>query len=84
MNVENFMGPVNVGNDDEYSILELAKLVIELSNSSSKIVFRPLPSDDPCKRKPNLTLAKEKLGYAPSVPIKDGLLKTIEYFEKIL
>ena len=81
MNTENFTGPVNVGNDGEYTILELAQMIIELSNSSSKIIFKPLPSDDPIKRKPDLTLAKEKLGYQPTINIKDGLLKTIKYFE---
>ena len=84
MNTENFMGPVNVGNDGEYSILELARIIIELSNSNSKIIFKPLPSDDPCKRKPDLSLAKEKLGYEPKIQIKEGLLKTIEYFQKVL
>lgn len=81
MNKEDFMGPVNVGNDDEYTILELAKMIIELSGSKSKIVFKPLPSDDPCKRRPDLTLARRELGYEPTVNIKDGLLKTIEYFK---
>lgn len=84
MNTEGFMGPVNVGNDGEYTILDLAKMIIELTNSSSKIIFKPLPSDDPCQRKPNLNLAKEKLNYEPTIHIKDGLKKTIEYFEKIL
>ena len=81
MNTENFTGPVNVGNDDEYTILELAQMIIELSNSKSKIIFKPLPSDDPCRRKPDLTLAREKLGYEPIIHVKDGLLKTIEYFQ---
>lgn len=84
MEQDDFIGPVNVGNDGEYTILELAKMIIELSGSSSKIVFRPLPSDDPCKRKPDLTLAKEKLGYEPTVHIKDGLIKTIEYFRNLI
>lgn len=84
MGTEDFIGPVNVGNDGEYTILELAKMIIELTNSNSKIVFKPLPSDDPCQRKPDLTLAKEKLNYEPTVHVRDGLLKTIEYFEKTL
>ena len=84
MNHKDFIGPVNVGNDGEYTILELAKMIIELSGSSSKIVFKPLPSDDPCKRRADLTLAKEKLGYEPTVHVKDGLLKTIEYFRTVL
>lgn len=83
MNTEDFMGPVNVGNDGEYTILDLAKMIIELTNSSSKIVFKPLPSDDPCQRKPDLTLAKEKLNYAPTIHVKDGLMKTIEYFSQL-
>lgn len=84
MNTEGFMGPVNVGNDTEYSILELAKIIIELCGSSSKIIFKPLPSDDPCKRKPDLTLAKERLNYAPTVALRDGLMKTIEYFQGVI
>lgn len=83
MNTEDFMGPVNVGNDGEYTILDLAKMIIELTNSSSKIVFKPLPSDDPCQRKPDLSLAKEKLNYTPTVHVKDGLIKTIEYFSQL-
>lgn len=81
MNTENIMGPVNVGNDGEYSILQLAKMIIKLCNSSSKIIFKPLPSDDPCQRKPDLTLAKEKLYYEPTVHVTAGLTKTIEYFK---
>ena len=84
METEDFIGPVNVGNDGEYSILELANMIIKLANSNSKIIFKPLPSDDPIRRKPDLTLAKEKLGYKPKIDIKDGLAKTIEYFSNIL
>ncbi len=84
MNTEDFMGPVNVGNDGEYTILELAKMIIELANSKSKIVFKPLPSDDPTQRRPDLTLAKEKLGYEPTIHVRDGLMKTIEYFKTVL
>ena len=84
MNTEDFIGPVNMGNDGEYTILDLAKMIIELSNSNSKLVFKPLPSDDPAQRRPDLTIAKEKLGYEPTVDIKDGLLKTIEYFKTVL
>lgn len=84
MNTENFMGPVNIGNDGEYTILELAEMIIKLTNSNSNIVFKPLPSDDPCKRKPDLSLAKEKLKYSPTVQAETGLLKTIEYFQNII
>ncbi len=84
MESENFTGPVNVGNDGEYTVLELANMIIKLANSNSKIVFKPLPSDDPIRRKPDLSLAKEKLGYEPKIDIHDGLTKTIEYFSSIL
>ena len=84
MNKEGFMGPVNVGNDGEYTIKELAEMIIELTNSNSKIVYKPLPSDDPCKRRPDLTLARRELGYEPEVHVKDGLKKTIEYFAGVI
>lgn len=84
MNKENFIGPVNIGNDGEYTIKELAEMIIELTNSNSKIVYKPLPSDDPCKRRPDLTLARTELGYEPKVHVRDGLLKTIEYFANTL
>ncbi len=80
----NFQGPVNLGNPVEKTILELAELIIKLSNSNSKIVFKPLPSDDPIRRKPDISLAKEKLNWQPRVDIKEGLEKTIDYFSKII
>ena len=80
MNKDGFIGPVNIGNDGEYTIKQLAEMIIELTNSNSQIVYKPLPSDDPCKRRPDLTLARNELGYEPTVHVKDGLLKTIEYF----
>ena len=76
--------PVNLGNPDEHTILEFAKLIIELTNSKSEIIFMPLPSDDPVQREPNISLAKEKLKWEPKVQLKEGLLKTIEYFDKLL
>ena len=79
-----FIGPVNLGNPSERTILDFAKLIIELTNSKSKIVYKPLPSDDPTQRKPDITLAKEKLGWEPKVDIKEGLIKTIEYFKEIV
>ena len=79
-----FIGPVNLGNPVETSILDFAKFIIELTGSQSKIVFLPLPSDDPTQRKPDISLAKEKLNWEPSVDVKDGLLKTIEYFKKVI
>lgn len=84
MNQENIIGPVNVGNDGEYTIKELAEMIVELTNSNSKIIYKPLPSDDPCKRRPDLTLARKELGYEPTVNVRDGLMKTIEYFTKVI
>ena len=83
-NEEGFIGPVNLGNPVEYTILDFAKLIIELTNSKSKIVFKELPQDDPTQRLPNITQAKEKLNWQPKVDIKDGLMKTIQYFDKVL
>jgi UDP-glucuronate decarboxylase len=80
-NEKGFIGPVNIGNPGEYTIYELAKMIIELTGSKSKLVYKPLPSDDPTRRKPDITLAKEKLDWQPSIKVQDGLLKTIEYFK---
>ncbi|TGL74988.1 UDP-glucuronic acid decarboxylase family protein [Leptospira jelokensis] len=82
MNVENFVGPVNLGNEGEFTVKELAELVIKETGSKSKIIYLPLPQDDPTRRKPNLSLAKEKLNYATTVPLVEGVKKTIEYFSK--
>src|SRR5574344_427151 len=83
MNTDNFIGPVNIGTDGEFTILELAQSVIELTGSTSKIIYEPLPSDDPVKRRPDLTLAKEKLNYEPKIKLRKGLIKTIEYFKNV-
>lgn len=83
MNKDDCFEPVNVGNDAEFTILELAELVIKLTNSNSKIIHKPLPSDDPVKRKPDLTRARTILGYEPTVKLEDGLKKTIKYFESL-
>ncbi|MBW2985014.1 SDR family oxidoreductase [Candidatus Woesearchaeota archaeon] len=80
---QNHTGPINLGNPKEFSILELAKKVIKLAGSSSKIVFKPLPEDDPMQRRPDITLAEEKLGWEPKVELEEGLKKTIEYFKSI-
>lgn len=77
-------GPINLGNPGEFTMLELAEHVIELTNSKSKLVFEPLPADDPKQRKPDIALAKEKLGWEPTVPLREGLAKTIEYFDGLL
>ncbi len=84
MAVDDFIGPVNIGNPDEFTILELAEKVIELTGSRSKIVHKPLPADDPTQRKPDITLAKQKLGWQPKVKLEDGLKKTIAYFDRLL
>ncbi len=77
-------GPVNVGNPGEFTIRELAEKVIQLTGSKSKLVFKPLPQDDPRQRKPDITLAKKLLNWEPKVPLEEGLKKTIEYFDKLL
>jgi len=79
-----FTGPVNLGNPVEFTILELANKVVELTGSSSQIIFKPLPQDDPRKRKPDITLAREKLDWFPQVQLEEGLKKTISYFEDCL
>jgi len=80
---DSFTGPVNIGNPQEYTVLELANKVIDLTGSKSKIVFCPLPFDDPKKRKPDITLAKKELDWSPKVDVDDGLIKTIEYFKSL-
>ncbi len=79
-----FTGPVNIGNPNEFTMLELANFVLQLTDSKSTIVFRPLPSDDPLQRQPDISLAKEKLDWAPSIQLEEGLSRTIQYFKKIL
>ncbi len=82
MNTDGFHGPVNVGNPGEFTIKELAQKVVELTGSASSIVYKPLPSDDPRQRCPDIALAKERLGWEPKVQLAEGLKKTIEYFKK--
>jgi UDP-glucuronate decarboxylase len=84
MDNENFIGPVNLGNPEEYTILSLAKKIITMTGSRSPIVFKPLPSDDPTQRMPDITLASSKLGWKPAVSVDDGLTRTIEHFRKEL
>lgn len=81
---DGFFGPVNIGNPNEFTILELAKNVIELAKSHSKISFHPLPQDDPKQRKPDITLAQSELKWEPSIQLKEGLEKTIQYFKQEL
>lgn len=81
---DDFIGPVNIGNPGEFTMLELAEKVIEFTGSNSKIIFKPLPQDDPKMRRPDISLAKEKLDWEPKVVLDDGLMKTIEYFKNNL
>ncbi len=77
-------GPINIGNPGEFTMLELARQVLELTGSASKIVHQPLPADDPRQRRPDLTLANQLLGWAPGIPLHDGLQKTIAYFKTMV
>lgn len=77
---DGFTGPVNLGNPGEFTMLQLAETIIRLTGSISKIVYKPLPQDDPMQRKPIIDLAKQELGWEPRVQLEEGLLKTIEYF----
>lgn len=82
---DEFTGPVNIGNPGEFTMLELAEKVIELTGSKSKIIFQPLPQDDPRQRKPDITLAQNKLnGWQPGIQLAEGLQRTIDYFKKIV
>jgi UDP-glucuronate decarboxylase len=82
---DDFTGPVNIGNPGEFTMLELAQNIIDLTGSKSGIIYLPLPADDPTQRQPDISLAKEKLGgWEPKVPLREGLTKTIEYFDKLL
>jgi UDP-glucuronate decarboxylase len=81
---DGFTGPVNVGNPNEFTILELAQKVIELTGSKSKIIYKPLPSDDPMQRQPDISLAKKELDWEPKIQLEEGLIKTIAFFKKIV
>jgi UDP-glucuronate decarboxylase len=81
---DDFTGPVNIGNPGEFTMLELADMTLKLTGSKSKLVFKPLPADDPRQRRPDIALAAEKLGWAPKVPLEEGLRRTIAYFQSIL
>lgn len=84
MNTEDeFTGPINLGNPNEFPVLELAERIISMTGSSSKIVFKSLPDDDPKQRQPDITLAKEKLGWQPTVELEEGLKRMIEYFKNV-
>ncbi len=82
---DDFVGPVNLGNPNEFTILELAEKIIKLTKSKSKLIYMPLPQDDPLQRQPDISLAKEKLnGWEPKIQLEEGLIKTINYFKKII
>jgi len=81
---DDFTGPVNLGNPGEFTMRQLADLVIEITGSSSKLVFKPLPADDPRQRRPDIQLASERLGWTPTVPLREGLQLTIGYFDRLL
>ena len=81
---DDVIGPINVGNPVESTIRELAELIVEMTGSRSRIVYRPLPSDDPVQRRPDITRARESLGWEPKVPLREGLTKTIAYFDQLL
>jgi UDP-glucuronate decarboxylase len=80
---DGLIGPVNIGNPGEFTMKELAELVIELTGAKSKIVYMPRPADDPTQRRPDITLAREKLNWEPKIPLREGLKRTIEYFKSI-
>jgi UDP-glucuronate decarboxylase len=84
MDTDNFTGPVNLGNPEEYTIKELAENIVDLTESRSPIEYRPLPENDPTRRKPDITLARERLGWSPTVPLREGLKATVEYFDQLL
>lgn len=81
---DDFTGPINIGNPNEFTILELAETIIQLTNSKSKLIFKPLPKDDPQQRRPDISLAKEKLDWTPKIELREGLKKTIDYFDQLL
>lgn len=81
---DDFFGPVNIGNPGEFTILQLARMIIDLTDSSSKIDFQPLPADDPAQRKPDITLAENKLDWQPKIALTQGLVTTIQYFRDTL
>ena len=81
---DDFTGPMNIGNPDEFTIQEIAEKIVKLTNSSSQIVFKPLPEDDPKQRRPDISIAKEKISWEPKIDLIEGLKQTINYFEKIL
>lgn len=84
MTSDNFIGPVNLGNPREFTMIELAEMVLKITNSKSKLIFTPLPADDPKQRKPDISLAKERLnGWEPQIRLEEGLVETVKYFKSL-
>ena len=81
---EGFTGPVNIGNPGEFTIKQLAEMVIDLTGSKSKLIYMDLPMDDPTQRKPDISLAQKELTWEPTIPLREGLIKTIEYFKGVV
>jgi UDP-glucuronate decarboxylase len=81
---DDFTGPVNLGNPGEFTVLELAQQVIRMTSSRSKIIFKPLPQDDPVRRRPDIALAGKVLNWEPNVPLAEGLEKTVAYFRTLI
>jgi UDP-glucuronate decarboxylase len=77
-------GPINLGNPKEFSILELAEEILTLTHSASQIIFKPLPSDDPSQRQPDISLAQQLLDWTPRITLRDGLVRTVEYFRTVV
>jgi UDP-glucuronate decarboxylase len=81
---ERFLGPVNLGNPEEFTMLELAEIVLEITGSRSRLVRRALPQDDPKRRRPDISLARSTLGWAPTVQLEEGVARTVDYFDRLL
>ncbi|HXK59753.1 MAG TPA: GDP-mannose 4,6-dehydratase, partial [Acidobacteriota bacterium] len=84
METPGITGPINLGNPEEFTMIELAELIREMTGTSSPIKFEPLPQDDPVRRRPDISLAKQLLGWEPAVPLREGLKLTIDYFDRLL
>jgi len=84
MNKDGITGPINIGNPNEFTIKELAEAVVRITDSGSKVVYQDLPSDDPKQRQPDITMAKQELGWEPNIQLNEGLAKTIDYFRDLM
>lgn len=84
MNTDDFIGPVNIGNPNEFTILELASMILELTGSKSKLIYEELPEDDPSQRQPNISLADKEINWQPIIPLEKGLISTVDYFKSLI